>query len=416
MSGKNQALKSHSERRICALEKDQKCKVPLKFWEIEICFKCPVVGMCLTDLEQKQLLKKTGVAVKHKSDFEIHEALVASAESDNRISRKVDHLLNRKFGKEATALLELDSQAFKAHFKAVFENGDGIGVLWAAAVNPELPTKIKRDIFGDIHMAMHWNAKQSLKLKQKSARQRHEIDELHERLKDAIRLRRILKKENKHLNKALVEMKSGLSAVEEENSKLTEQVAYLNNRHQFADMDKENRLLKKKLEAMEANSQQTQRQMAALQEKNLRLSADIAQQRESVRCIKEEAQTIIGEAFVLNRCDATCPSFDLCKKRILIVGGFSRMESLYRELIEGNGGVFEYHDGYVKKGVKALENRLKRSDVVICPVSCNSHTACAVIKNLGKKYKKAVYMLPNSSLSTVSRVIWANENTGSTQN
>ena len=32
---------------------------PLKFWEINDFFKCPVVGMCLTLHEQKQLLKKS---------------------------------------------------------------------------------------------------------------------------------------------------------------------------------------------------------------------------------------------------------------------------------------------------------------------------------------------------------------------
>ena len=35
-----------------------------------------------------------------------------------------------------------------------------------------------------------------------------------------------------------------------------------------------------------------------------------------------------------------------------MVGGITRMESLYRELIESRGGVFEYHDGYVKKGAQ----------------------------------------------------------------
>jgi hypothetical protein len=83
------------------------------------------------------------------------------------------------------------------------------------------------------------------------------------------------------------------------------------------------------------------------------------------------------------------------------------MESLYRELIESSGGVFEYHDGYMKKGVKGLECRLRRADVVVCPVSCNSHAACSIVKNLAKKHNKTVHMLANSSLSAVSQVIWS---------
>jgi hypothetical protein len=81
------------------------------------------------------------------------------------------------------------------------------------------------------------------------------------------------------------------------------------------------------------------------------------------------------------------------------------MESLYRELIEGHGGIFDYHDGYVRNGVKKLETSLKRADLVVCPVNCNSHAACIIVKNLGKKYKKTVRMLASYSLSSVVRVI-----------
>jgi hypothetical protein len=146
--------------------------------------------------------------------------------------------------------------------------------------------------------------------------------------------------------------------------------------------------------------------MACLEEKNLRLSSEIERQQESNRQIKKETQEILGEVFALNRCDATCPSFDLCKKRILLVGGITRMESLYRELVENSGGIFEYHDGYMKKGVKALESRLKRADVVVCPVSCNSHAACSLVKNLAKKHNKTVHMLASSSLNAVSQALW----------
>jgi hypothetical protein len=177
-------------------------KTHLRFWEIDHGFKCSVVGMCLTLCEQKQLLKKAGVSVKNKSPYEIHEVLVASAESENRLSRRVDNLLNRKFG-EVAFLLELNHDEFRERFKSAFEVGDCIGVSWAAAVNPGLVPETKREIFGDIHMAMHWSGEQSSKLKQKVAGQRKEIDDLRESSKEAVQLRRTLQKENHHLRKDL---------------------------------------------------------------------------------------------------------------------------------------------------------------------------------------------------------------------
>ncbi len=98
-----------------------------------------------------------------------------------------------------------------------------------------------------------------------------------------------------------------------------------------------------------------------------------------------------------------CSSFN--RKRILIVGGIARMESQYRRLIEEGGGVLEYHEGHMKGGTRQLENSLRRADIVLCPVNCNSHAACSIVKNMGKKHKKSVHMLPNFSLSAISRAL-----------
>lgn len=39
------------------------------------------------------------------------------------------------------------------------------------------------------------------------------------------------------------------------------------------------------------------------------------------------------------KCSPECPSFDLCRKRILIVGGPGRMEDAYRRFIEARRGL-----------------------------------------------------------------------------
>lgn len=102
---------------------------------------------------------------------------------------------------------------------------------------------------------------------------------------------------------------------------------------------------------------------------------------------------------------AQCPAYDLCRKRVLIVGGIERMEKAYRKLVEDRGGIFEYHAGHMKSGGKGLENSVQRADLVLCPVNCNSHGACLKVKSLGKKFKKPVHMLRNFSLSAVARTM-----------
>ena len=92
-------------------------------------------------------------------------------------------------------------------------------------------------------------------------------------------------------------------------------------------------------------------------------------------------------------------------KRILIVGGIERMETKYRQVIEKEGGVLDYHSGNMQGGVKKLERCLQRADIVLCPVTCNSHGACTMVKRLGKKHKKPVHMMPNFSLHAISRAL-----------
>ena len=98
---------------------------------------------------------------------------------------------------------------------------------------------------------------------------------------------------------------------------------------------------------------------------------------------------------------ADCP----CGKRVLIVGGIERMETKYRQVIEKEGGILDYHSGNMQGGVKKLERCLQRADIVLCPVTCNSHGACSMVKRLGKKHKKPVHMMPSFSVNAIARAI-----------
>ncbi len=139
---------------------------------------------------------------------------------------------------------------------------------------------------------------------------------------------------------------------------------------------------------------------------NFAVAEDLANQKLNNMRFKDEVEESIQSPRNANRCDPTCPAFDLCPKRVLIVGGIERMEALYRQIIEAAGGIMEYHDGNMHGGTMQLENSLRRADIVLCPVNCNSHNACLMAKRLGKKYERPVYMLTSSSLSSISRALF----------
>lgn len=378
---------------------------PLRFWEIEYFFKCPVIGTCLDITEQKQLLKKVRVSVKKKSSFEIHENMVGSSESENPLSRKIDCFLNRKFKNEIIEFFDLEENEFMRLWKARFEDGQIEGILWVAATRPDLSVKARRAVFGDIHMDMHFNAGQNKKLRQRLAHQQEENGKLTQRINEAIGIRRDFKKQNDKLAKELSESYKISGFLEKKNQELEKELSELREHSLIARLRTENQQLQTERREVSAEIKAYQQQVKSLEDKNNKLLSRIDRERERNGHLRMEMERNITQISALDQCDESCPSFDLCQKRILIVGGITRMEALYRQLVEENGGSFDYHDGYMKRGVKSLENQVRRADMVLCPTNCNSHTACLVVKRLGKKFSKPVQMLSNSSLNAISQTL-----------
>lgn len=376
----------------------------LNAWQMDACFKCPVCGVCLTLAEQQHLLRKAGFPLKNTTPFDIHEILVTSLDAESRLSRMVDALLQRKFTQKTKTLLLAEGREFLSLWHALYEEADD-AALWAAAVRPQLSEEHRRVIFGRIHLAMHFNAGQQSELKRKLSRQADENARMRELHEEAVRARRAIQKENQSLAKMNEELRKTIDAARREKAALEMKLDGLKGSLPTAGIEEEIRRLTAKSEAVSSRNTELDHRIAVLKEENGRLRDELVRQREAGRVFTIEAQQIIGRMRTITRCDESCPTYDLCRKRVLLVGGMTRMESLYRQLIEAGGGVFEYHDGYVKGGTKQLELSLKRADMVLCPVDCNSHAACSLVKNLGKKYRKPVHMLSNSSLSAVLQVM-----------
>jgi hypothetical protein len=168
-------------------------------------------------------------------------------------------------------------------------------------------------------------------------------------------------------------------------------------------------LLEERIARMEMEAQLREAELQGLRDKHRQLEAEHARLNDEYAAhLSLDAamrKACAGEACRGQSCTPECPSFDLCEKRVLIVGGIERMEKSYREFVEKRGGTLEYHNGHMKSGGKALERSVQRADLVLCPVNCNSHGACIMVKNLGKKYRKPVQMLKNFSLSAIARAV-----------
>lgn len=379
-----------------------------KIWEMDQVFRCPVVGMCLSVKEQRLLCRKVGAGVQVKSDFGIHEMIVATMTGENPLSRKLENMLAKKYEASCSIYLDMAEADFLDCWHRALESGDYGGLLWAAAVRPLSNTALV-DVFGSLHMAMHEHAKMYCDLK----KAREAAEEKYLQLKGGVRenekQRRMLHSENEQLRESLARTREQLEELRHERDDAVSRIAAAPEEKsgpaqiRMDEMQEEIAALKKQVEEKDLELLQLTGQFLDLEEERDSLREEV----EAHRAVAAAMREAVPEAEAPEGCSCSpdCPSYDLCKKRILIVGGIERMESAYRKLVEERGGILEYHAGHMKSGGRALENSVQRADLVLCPVNCNSHGACLMVKNLGKKYKKPVHMLPNFSLSTLARTV-----------
>ncbi|SHK62794.1 DUF2325 domain-containing protein [Desulforamulus aeronauticus] len=172
-------------------------------------------------------------------------------------------------------------------------------------------------------------------------------------------------------------------------------------------LQRENEELKVLIEAIEDDLKAYEAKNKDLENENLNLLARIAELQTRVRELKTQCycQLYQGETQGTETCDQSCCNYELCNKKILIVGGISKFKSFYRDLIEEKGGKFDYLDGYMKGGERVLDIKIRRCDLVLCPVDCNSHNACLSVKKLCKKHGKPFKMLTSSSVSGITQAI-----------
>jgi uncharacterized protein YoxC len=99
-----------------------------------------------------------------------------------------------------------------------------------------------------------------------------------------------------------------------------------------------------------------------------------------------------------------CPK--ACNLNILFVGGLDRLTPHYRSLVEEEfGATFSRHDGNLRNGKARLTGMVQKADIVLCPISVNSHLACLCAKKFCKRLNKPCLMLRKASLGTVEQAL-----------
>ncbi|MDY6789997.1 MAG: DUF2325 domain-containing protein [Thermodesulfobacteriota bacterium] len=371
-----------------------------RIWEIHRSFKCPVIGACLDINEHRKVLKRAKCRIKKLKPHQLHRIIMENLNDQNGISQKVDSYLRYKYRDTIAELADLDEDEFFAIWKDVIHSGKMNGVFYIAAIRKDLPVEYLEDIFGEIHMLGHANLAEVMWARRDAQRQAEANQKITKLLKQEKMRSKTLKKENAATISALNETHVLLQRLKSGSDKAEPKAKNID-KNEF-----ENANLKEKLRALENKNNQLLDQLHYLEREKRRLEIELFDIQSTNHLLADEVKQLIHQISSVvgpeNNCDETCPQYQLCAKRILIVGGMTKMKHMYRQLVESSGGEFDYHDGYMNKGSQKMEALVKRSDLIICPVNCNSHGACEKVKKLCRKHSKSIKMLPSSSLSSIS--------------
>lgn len=377
-----------------------------RIWELPSNLKCPLVGTCLNDREILKILRKARYkTMKHASSFMLHSCIMEKLQEENRISVAADHYLRRKYRKSLFEFVDLDESAFMEVWKERLKTGPFDDLFYVSSVRRDLSQESSTAIYGEVHMLGHASVREAGRNQAELVRMRERNDALQQKLKERKDRYRYVKKELSAVRAELDGAYRRIAQLSEENALAKRDVAPIR-------IDHEKREWRDRISELEVENRRAIKENRQLEREKRKLQIELFELRSTNQTLAEEVKTLVGQFAALSscpdrECTGECRHQSMCARRVLIVGGITRIKHLYRDLVESGGGELDYHDGYLRAGKQAIDAKVRRADLVICPVSCNSHGACEQVKRLCKKYDKPVKMLPTSSLSAVSSVLYS---------
>ena len=399
---KNKDVRLAAEVKVSQLEQQEYEFIPV--WEVVSNFRCPLIGSCLTIEEQRKILKKTALLKKGGSEFDAHHMLMDYAGTENPVSHKADRYIRNKYKFAISDYKELREKELETLWREAKDSGEMAGLFYVIATRKDISMKMKMLAFGDIHMMGHSNMHDIMKARKALNLEKNVNEKTEARLNDE-------KNKNRELKALIKKHIKTISSLESSADSLSKQLEKKSDAVVKPETGEFHKLKVQLTSVMKKNEQLTKENQVTLREKR----------KLEIRYFDSESTCKIlrGEILQLMKHDSaqrhelcerdcvpgTCPTCETCPKQILMIGGMTKMKPFYRDIVESNGNEFIYHDGYMKNKTRQLSDLVASSDLVLCPVNCNSHNACLRIKKLCKKHNKPYKMMPCSSLSAVSKAV-----------
>jgi hypothetical protein len=361
-------------------------------------FYCPIAGMCLSMPEQRKLLKRCGARIKGVQNYAVHVTVIDALKQESGISKRFERLVNRRYRREIAEWDAIKPEDWLEFFHQSLTPSSAGALVWFSALYRDLSKSQEVDVYGTVHMLMHAEFLKQADLQIQVTRAKSQLKGMQEKY-------RALQTQRHHERQLFRQLEQSHSLQQKNVLALHDEIGRLKQAASPEGLRDESEVLRQKLQRTEGKLHAR----ATIIEDLKAEREDIRQQLAEHQSFAENMRTELAELFEHLTQAASeahhCPNYALCNRRILIVGGMTKLRSFYEEIVVKMGGQFEYHDGYTFSGHKPLTALVDRSDVVICPVDVNSHSACLHVKKCCKELKKPYYMLRNSSISSIHQTL-----------
>lgn len=366
-------------------------------WEYNGSIHCTIIGHCLTITEQRKIFKKAKYNEKKIDDPDCHEILTNELSKSTPLSVRVQKYLDNKYKRELESWDELLDFEYLKVWMLKTKEAKIAGDLYALIRQSDIPHNDINKITGSLHVLAynkvnHYESDNELykhntiyQLKEQLAKSKSQLNQYS---KEIIKAEKTNTESEKEIKKLKSKIENNFSEVSQtqtyknEIEILTEKINKKNNR--IINLDKIVDNSKKREVSLEKKISEQQTIIEILTNEL---------EKKEVTYVEEESE-----------CD-NCFNKNLCEKRVLIVGGLSKLTSFYKNAVENMGGIFDYNNGYGKNGSIVLKESIQKADIILCPVDVNSHNACLSVKKYCKKMNKQYFMLRSSGLSSITKKI-----------
>ena len=401
-----------------------------KIWEIEGCYKCALIGTCLSRNELRTLARERVFALDPGcDDYQLHGRFIGFSAEDAPQGKALDSYLEKKYRPAAKKYRHRQTdQELKALWDEDLAAGRVDSAWWAIMTHPQASMALVADLYGVLHMLSHdgvschhRNCALRNRLRTKvamleevlaSERQHHRREYRQHReelatLRQEAAARPVLIRENQTLGSEIAALKARLLELSNQRQQQPEQ-------RLIAELRQENNALYgridelgRELERLQAQRMTAEKKLETLAALRYRLERHETDQAGEVAQLEGLVFQQIARKKLCQDCadqnSDHCPGPNLCGKTVLYVGGLHKMVPHYRQLVENYGGRFLHHDGGREATRNLLPKMLSTADAVFCPVDCVSHDACICVKKMCKRYQKPFVLMRSAGLSSLAK-------------